>query len=232
MGRLSMNEQFKLWGAPFSLIIVAALTAMLVTACSQNNSGGNNPGVAIAPIPGYGYGMGYNMATMPSCQQCPQQMTLLSSMISRNFSMSYGQDLEMGLDYFGDAMAMGQFPQQYPQGYPSGYWGAMPNANYYGKVAAAGYINITVPQNDCGIMPGRYQVTTLVPGLWSNQGLDVLKLQANGPTPFDAMIYTGAYQTAAPQARGSDGRMYPMVLKARFVMQRRDSAAWCERYLE
>jgi hypothetical protein len=232
MARQSLNETMKLWGAPFSLIIVAALTAMLVTACSKNEGGGTSA----APIPpyigGYGYGTGYNMGVMPTCQQCPQQMTLLSSMISRNFSMSYGQDLEMGLDYFGDAMAMGQFPQQYPQGYPTGYWGAMPNATYYGKVAAAGYINITVPQNDCGIMPGRYQVTTLVPGLWGNQGVDVIKLQANGPTPFDAMIYTGVYQTAAPQARGIDGRMYPMVLKARFVMQRRDSAAWCERYLE
>lgn len=217
------------WFKPVVIMACAAVLTAMATACGNKN-GSSAP--AAVPI----LGPAYTAGMLPnSCSGCPGNMTFLANAIA-----NYGGSspiAEMGVDFYGDGSVMMQSGYSYGYGYnpayPMGYMGSV-SAPYRGPFAAIGYIFIGQNLDYCGVPGGIYNLQTVQPGIWGNDGsgrsFDNIVMMAVG-APFQIQIAMSGYTTpSTPPARGTrDGRTYPYRFTATtLVVKRADMPTTCD----
>jgi hypothetical protein len=184
-----------------SFVAVAMFVAILSTACGNKGGGGTTavgPGV-------------WNPGVYPSCQGCPPNGSagFLANAVARQNSSSYGQPIELNLNFFGDGQYMAQY-QMYQQ---QGFFYGNPSASYRGPFSASGVMFIPYPLSECGVAPGNYQLQTIAPGVWGNDGAgrsgEGIRMQLMGPSGNVQMVMSGYITPVTPPIPGRDGRTYP-----------------------
>jgi len=185
-----LNEKKLFWLRGAGLVACLMALSMLVTACGK---GGDS--AAAVPPPVYPLGLPPG-GIMPTCQTCPTNSRVISSVLSRGYSGS-GAMVEMALDIYGDPNAAMQ--------------SAMTIGAYAGPFVATGYIFFQTPVPECGLPAGRVALQTVNPGFWGNDGAgrsgENITLAAFG-APVQIFL-SGYTMPATPALQGSDGRMYP-----------------------
>lgn len=61
-------------------------------------------------------------------------------------------------------------------------------SNYYGPVAAQGFLRISSAWQSCGVPAGDYNITTAQQGMWNGAVFGQLILQASGPAAFQVTL--------------------------------------------
>lgn len=205
------------WWRSLSIVASCLFTAMVVTACG--NKGGNAP----PPPPPIFIPPG---GVVPVCQSCASGSQFLVPAMGQ----VYGSvDMSVTFDFF----ATTNFNPQMP-----GMGGGVvsnPHVNYAGPVMSQAVIYLGTPIPLCNIPGGVYNVRTVQPGLWGNDGAgrSVENLYFDGGGPVPVQLYVSGYiSPSVPPAQGRDGRTFPFRLKAFGQIKRTDNTMVCDFYLE